>query len=272
MLKFRLCEGLLEKVRANFELLCEIDDATGLLDVLCSAAHYHRTKACVFPEFGKELVLKNARHPLIPASECVPNDMFSGPDHEFTLISGGNMSGKSTYLKTIALLQIIAQIGYPVTAEFASLPVRDAIYTRFGSDDDLESNYSSFFRELKDVNDSLQHATSSSLILIDELGRGTSISDGLAISTAIFEEFLKRKAFIFAVTHFERLINYMATIPSVNILCMSANEGKLPKFRAHPGRLDEDGYGIALAERCGFPPDIIVAARNIKSHVQLIFE
>lgn len=93
----------------------------------------------------------------------------------------------------IAVIQIMAQIGYPVPAEYATISIRDAIFTRFGSDDDLESNSSSFFREMQEIGQCLRGATEQSLVLVDELGRGTSLSDGQSISTAIFEEFVKRK-------------------------------------------------------------------------------
>lgn len=181
------------------------------------------------------------------------------------------------------MLQVMAQIGYPIPCEFASLSCRDALLCRFGSDDDLETNCSSFLKELKEISHCFHCATEQSLILVDELGRGTSISDGLAISTSIFEEFIKRKVpniciyetkdyqiFTFAVTHYMRLLKYLEAIPSVAVLSLQVDEvgdHYNYQYRVAQGFPSNVDYGIKVARMCGLPDSLVNDALAIKTRV-----
>ncbi len=145
--------------------------------------------------FGEVFGLKNARNPVVEklGQLCVPNDFFCGVNHEFTLITGINMSGKTTFIKTIALICIMAQIGYPVPCEHATITMRDSIFARIGSDDDLNTNCSTLLKEFQEINHCIRSISEGSLVLIDELGRGTSVLDGLGLSTAVCEFLIQKQ-------------------------------------------------------------------------------
>lgn len=224
------------------------------------------------PEFGDSLAVKNGRNVILEkAGSCVPNDFFCGSGHEFVAIAGVNMSGKTTYLKTIALLQIMAQIGYRVPCEFGRFAVRDALFSRMGSDDDLRSNSSSFLKELKEIANCLGHVTAGSLVLIDELGRGTSISDGMALAAAISEQLIRCRCFAFFLSHFHRLLQYLCSFPSVSTLHLGTLEtaGSFSyTYRVAPGLHTIQDYGIKLAEHLGISGDFLAEARRIKAALE----
>jgi DNA mismatch repair protein MSH4 len=135
----------------------------------------------------------------------VPNDVFAREQHRFQIITGCNMSGKSTYLRSIALLQIMAQIGCFVPAEYAVFPIIEQLLVRTSTDDSIETNMSTFSREMREMAFILRNITNKSLAIVDELGRGTSTRDGLAIALAISESLIQSSAFVWFATHFHEL-------------------------------------------------------------------
>lgn len=143
-------------------------------------------------------MLKDARHPILDTMNIQPVDAFCCSALNFQLITGANMAGKSTYIKTIAVLTIMAQIGCPLPCSFASISIRKSILSRLSNDDDVEGQLSTFMMEMKEISYILDYAYEESLILIDELGRGTSPTEGLAISLAICEELVQKKVKISA--------------------------------------------------------------------------
>lgn len=137
--------------------------------------------------------------------EFTPNDVFANEQHRFQIITGCNMSGKSTYIRMVALLQVMAQIGCFVPAEYASFPIIQQLFVRMSTDDSIEANMSTFSIEMREMAFILRNINKNSMVVVDELGRGTSTRDGLAIAIAISEALLQSEAFVWFATHFEQL-------------------------------------------------------------------
>ena len=195
-------------------------------------------------------------------SSFVPNDLRLGVDaSRFILLTGPNMGGKSTYLRQTALLVVLAQIGSFVPARAAKLGIVDRIFTRIGAGDDLASGQSTFYVEMAEASNILRRATDRSLLLIDEIGRGTGTVDGLAIAQAICEYLLEREthapAALFA-THFHELVALAERWPLVanfHITAVESTKGGAPVFshRVLPGSSSRS-FGIEVARMAGLPP------------------
>ncbi|CAH1761398.1 12428_t:CDS:10 [Entrophospora sp. SA101] len=200
---------LIFEIRGTIGVLYKASESVAMLDMLTSFAHQCTISNYVRPEFTDTLAIKSGRHPmrecLFVVDPFIPNDTFASNATNFQIITGPNMSGKSTYLKQIALMSIMSQIGSLVPAEYASFRIVDQIFTRICNDNNMESNTSTFIIEMRETAYILQHVTDESLVIIDELGRGTSTHDGLGITYAVCEELVKTKAFIFFATHFHEL-------------------------------------------------------------------
>lgn len=138
----------------------------------------------------------------------VPNDVYASEEHRFQIITGSNMSGKSTYIRMVSLLQIMAQIGCFVPAEFAVFPVIHQLFVRMSTDDSIEANLSTFSTEMREMAFILRNINGKSLAIIDELGRGTSTRDGLAIALAISEALIQSDSLVWFATHFHQLGMY----------------------------------------------------------------
>ncbi|XP_035226392.1 mutS protein homolog 4-like, partial [Stegodyphus dumicola] len=165
---------VLIEIREHIGCLYNLTEAVSYIDFLLSLAHVCTLSDNVRPEFSETLAIKNGRHPVVEkicGTTFIPNNAFMCGDMNFIVLTGANMSGKSTYLNQIAVLQIMAQMGSYVPAEFASFRIADQILSRLGTNNDIEKNYSSFMLQMKEVNYILQHATEKSLIIIDELCR-----------------------------------------------------------------------------------------------------
>lgn len=187
-------EGLFETIKGKIEIIYEISAALAKLDFICGLTQWALASGSICrPEFtGNGLTIRHSRHPILEATgQMVANDYFSCTGNSFTVITGANMSGKSTYSKQLALLSIMAQMGSFLPAEYAAFPVYDRILTRLGSDDELESNASSFRMEMKEAAYILEMLTDSSLVIIDELGRGTGYLEGLSLALSISDSMLK---------------------------------------------------------------------------------
>lgn len=191
-----ILEELFEIIKGKIEMVYEISAAIAKLDFICGLTQWAMDSGSICrPEFSSSnLTIRQSRHPILEATgQMVANDYFSCPGNSFTVITGANMSGKSTYSKQLALLSIMAQMGSFLPAEYAALPIYDRILTRLGSDDELESNASSFKMEMKEASYILEMLTDSSLIIIDELGRGTGYLEGLSLALSISDSILKSK-------------------------------------------------------------------------------
>ncbi|MEJ1276866.1 mutS homolog 4 [Cricetulus griseus] len=187
---------LLSEIYEHIHCLYKLSDTVSMLDMLLSFAHACTLSDYVRPEFTDTLAIKQGWHPIlekISAEKPVANNTYITEGSNVVIITGPNMSGKSTYLKQIALCQIMAQIGSYVPAEYASFRIAEQIFTRISTDDDIETNSSTFMKEMKEIAYILHNANDKSLILIDELGRGTNTEEGIGISYAVCEHLLSKK-------------------------------------------------------------------------------
>ncbi|KAM9283752.1 mutS protein homolog 4 isoform 6-T6 [Morus bassanus] len=187
---------LLNEIYEHIHCLYKLSDIVSMLDMLLSFAHACTLSDYVRPEFTDTLAIKQGWHPIlekIAMEKPVSNNTYLTGGNNFVIITGPNMSGKSTYLKQIALCQIMAQIGSYVPAEYCSFRIAEQIFTRIGMDDDIETNASTFMKEMKEITYIIQNANDKSLIIIDELGRGTSAEEGIGICYAACEYLLNLK-------------------------------------------------------------------------------
>ena len=255
----------------------ELQDAAARvseLDVVTSLADVCQRRDYVKPAFKdvSAISIKEGRHPviedLLDDGEFVPNDVELNDDRQLLILTGPNMSGKSTYLRQVALAVIMAQIGCYVPAERAELQVVDRIFTRVGAGDDLSRGDSTFMVEMKETANILENATTNSLIVLDEVGRGTSTYDGLSIAWAIVEylnqEPSRRAKTLFA-THYHELTE-MADIYKgiVNLSVMVKERGDDVLFlhKIVPG-CSGRSYGIHVAKLAGFPQKVLDKAQEV---------
>ena len=218
-------------------------------------------------------MIAGGRHPVIEkllegrGERFVPNDLYLDDESQFLLIiTGPNMGGKSTYLRQTALISILAQMGSFVPAAQAKLPLLDRVFTRIGASDNLARGRSTFLVEMSEVAAILNTATAASLVLLDEVGRGTSTFDGLSIAWAVVESLHggTRPRTLFA-THYHELTELEQLLPGVKNVHVSVHEaGNEIVFlrRVEPGSADKS-YGIDVARLAGLPNDVIVRAREI---------
>ena len=270
-----LYEALVERVAERVEDLLATADALAELDAYCSLAQIAGERGYVRPTFGDESVLEigEGRHPVMEAllgSSFVPNDLHAGERSRFILLTGPNMGGKSTYLRQTALLVVLAQIGSFVPARAAKIGIVDRIFTRIGAGDDLSSGQSTFYIEMAEAANILRRATDRSLLLIDEIGRGTGTVDGLSIAQAICEYLLERETrspLVLFATHFHELVALADRWPLVanfHITAVESTKGGAPVFshRVLPGSSSRS-FGIEVARMAGLPPAVVARAREI---------
>jgi len=255
--------------------------AIAQLDVLTSLAKLAADRGYTRPEFNStgELLIVGGRHPVIEellrqkGERFVPNDLCLEPGRQqLLLITGPNMGGKSTYLRQAALIVLFAQMGSFVPARQAKLPITDRIFTRIGASDNLARGRSTFLVEMSEVASILNHATPQSLVLLDEVGRGTATFDGLSIAWAVVEHLQKhtRARTLFA-THYHELTELADLLPAVKNVHVSVKETPNEIIflrRVEPGSADKS-YGIEVARLAGLPRSVIERAREVlKKHEQ----
>jgi DNA mismatch repair protein MutS len=193
-----------ERAKRQAEALREAARILAELDVYAALAEAAVRYGYVRPRFGDRLQIRAGRHPVVERrTEFVPNDLEMA--HELVLVTGPNMAGKSTYLRQTALIALLAQVGSFVPPMEATLPLLDGIYPRIGASDDLAGGKSTFMVEMEEVALILKEATENSLVLLDEVGRGTSSLDGVAIATAVAEALHERRAYTLFATHYFEL-------------------------------------------------------------------
>uniref|UniRef100_A0A0A8XX61 MSH4 n=1 Tax=Arundo donax TaxID=35708 RepID=A0A0A8XX61_ARUDO len=280
LLRTELClEGLLDKTREDIGILKLLAEVLCLLDMIVNSfAHTISTKPVdryTRPEFTDDgpMAILAGRHPILDSlhSDFVPNNIFLSEASNMVLVMGPNMSGKSTYLQQICLIVILAQIGCYVPAQYASIRVFDRIFTRIGNGDNIENNSSTFMTEMKETAFIMQNVSSKSLIVVDELGRATSSSDGLAIAWSCCEYLLSVKAYTIFATHMEGLSGLPTMYPNVMIVHFEVevrNDRLDFKFRLKDGVRRVPHYGLLLARRAGLPAPVIDAATSITSRIK----
>jgi DNA mismatch repair protein MutS len=279
----RLYSEIRESIAREAGRLRRTAAAVAQLDVLVNFARIAAARHYTRPEFTESelsrkgprgaLMIAGGRHPVIEklleerGERFVPNDLYLGDDSQFLLIiTGPNMGGKSTYLRQAALISILAQAGSFVPAAQAKLPILDRIFTRIGASDSLARGRSTFLVEMSEVAAILNTATSASLVLLDEVGRGTSTFDGLSIAWAVVESLHAgaRPRTLFA-THYHELTELEQLLPGVKNVHVSVQEaGNDIVFlrRVEPGSADKS-YGIEVARLAGLPGEVIARAREI---------
>ena len=267
-------EALRAQVAAAAPRIQDTARALAALDVLSAladaAAALNYTKPMVHA--GDELIASDARHPVVErhvADAFVPNDVaLDASDHQVVILTGPNMGGKSTYLRQTALLCLMAQAGSFVPARSAKVPIVDRLFARVGASDNLTRGQSTFMVEMQETANILHSATSRSLVILDEIGRGTATFDGLSLAWAVAEHLASgnraRPKTIFA-THYHELTDLADALPSVANFHVVVREWKddivfLRKVVA--GRSDRS-YGIQVARLAGLPPSVVVRAREI---------
>ncbi len=254
--------------------------ALAQLDALASFADRALALQYVRPAMtdGDTLRIEDGRHPVVEAlpgaERFVPNDaLLDGRDHQLALITGPNMAGKSTYIRQVALLVVMAQAGSFVPADAAEIGLVDRVFTRVGASDDLARGRSTFMVEMQETANILNNATPRSLIVLDEIGRGTSTFDGISIAWAV-AEFLHNdprvKAKTLFATHYHELTDLALTLPGVknyNVLVRESGDRIAFLRRIVPGAADKS-YGIQVARLAGLPPEVIARAREILHNLE----
>jgi DNA mismatch repair protein MutS len=277
-LELQLFTKLLRELTREVSALLETARAVGEFDALRSLAATARRRGYVRPlmNSGTALKLRDGRHPVLEigmkAGEFVPNDLDVDPaERQLLLITGPNMAGKSTYLRQIALIVIMAQMGSFVPATSAELGLVDRVFTRIGARDDLRRGDSTFMVEMRETARLLDGLTDRSLLLLDEVGRGTSTFDGLAIAWAIAEHLHDAtQAKVLFATHFHELTELAREHPRVRNLGVAVREwnGEVLFLRRVVEGAVNRSYGIEVAKLAGLPPSIISRAREILRNLE----
>ncbi len=265
-------QRLLALVVAHRADLLALAQAVATLDALAALAERARLSAWTRPELGedRELTLASARHPMLEARlgrECIPNDLQFSATQPMAVVTGPNMGGKSTFLRTSALLVVLAQTGSFVPAELMRFGLVDRIFTRIGASDQLAKGQSTFMVEMTETARILNQTTSVSLVILDEIGRGTSTRDGLALAEAIalFLRDLKGGAprTLFATHYFEMTkLAEDARIQNLHVEVQEWEEQLHFLHRVAPGPADRS-YGIQVARLAGLPKSVILKAQRL---------
>ena len=272
-LEYNLFMEVKEAIKKEAPLMQKTASGIGVIDALASLSIVSEEQKFVRPVFNNKHVIdiKDGFHPVINAlneKNYVKNGCIMDENTTTLLITGPNMSGKSTYMRQLAIIIILAQIGSFVPASFANLPLFDAIYTRIGASDDLVSGESTFMVEMKEANNAITNATEDSLILFDELGRGTATFDGMSLAAAILKYATKHiKCKTLFSTHYHELTSLDETIPSIRNIHVSAEEddGKLVFLHKIKEGAADKSYGVHVAALAGMPEEIIDEANLILS-------
>ncbi len=278
-LEYELFVRVRDQAAAEIERIQKTARSIAGIDVLASLALVAEQNNYTKPVINERgsISIKNGRHPVVEkmmSNELfVPNDTTLDNDkNRVSIITGPNMAGKSTYMRQVALIVLLAQIGSFVPADAAKIGIVDRIFTRVGASDDLASGQSTFMVEMTEVANILRNATRDSLLILDEIGRGTSTFDGLSIAWAVVEHISNPKLLgaktLFA-THYHELTELEGKLPGVNNYCMAVKEqGDDIVFlrRVVPGGADKS-YGIQVAKLAGVPDSVIERAKELSDEL-----
>lgn len=271
-LEYRLFKELRKKVSLDTERIQKTSESLAQLDYYLALANVASERNYVRPTFTHDgtIDIVDARHPIIEAASpdvlFVSNDYHMDKDTDVLIITGPNMGGKSTYMKEFGLIAILAQIGSYVPAKSCALPVFDALFTRIGASDNLIKGQSTFMTEMSEVAQALQEATSSSLFLFDEIGRGTATYDGMAIAESLIEYIVKKvRCKTFFSTHYHEITKLSQKIHACkNIHCdVKEEDGKVTfLYKMKEGSMDRS-YGINVARLAGLPQEVTERADEL---------
>ena len=279
-LEYQLFTQVREKTAAALERIQRSARAVAVLDVLVSFASAAVDMRYCRPDvnLNGEIIIKDGRHPvvekLLKDVPFVPNDVIlDGGSNRAAIITGPNMAGKSTFMRQTALIVLMAQMGSFVPASSASIAITDAVYTRVGASDDLANGQSTFMVEMNEVAEILKNATSNSLLILDEIGRGTSTFDGMSIARAVLEYAVDKKKLgartLFA-THYHELTvleDLLDGVKNYNIAVKKRGDDITFLRRIVPGGAD-DSYGIEVAKLAGLPDAVISRAKVVLKELE----
>jgi DNA mismatch repair protein MutS len=277
-LEYQLFQTLREETLREMESIQRTAAAIAVLDVICALAETARLFRYCRPQLNNtlRLVIKDGRHPVLDQNlvdeKFVPNDTsLDGETVRLAIVTGPNMAGKSTYIRQVALIGLMAQMGSFVPAESAEIGLVDRIFTRVGANDDIGRGQSTFMVEMNETSNIVNNATERSLVILDEIGRGTSTFDGLSIAWSV-AEFLhdKIKARTLFATHYHELTKLAAERKGVcnfNVAVREWNDQIIFLRKIIPGGADKS-YGIQVARLAGLPKEILDRAKEILSHLE----
>ena len=271
-LEYDLFVSIRDKCKEYIGVLQDIAKVISEVDVLESFALVSEKYNYVRPNITStnEINILESRHPVVEkvlkTEEYVPNDIIMDKNTDILLITGPNMAGKSTYMRQLGIISIMAQIGCFVPAKEATIPIFDKIFTRIGASDDLVSGESTFMVEMKEASRAIKFATKNSLILFDELGRGTATFDGMSLAEAILEYIADNiKCKTLFSTHYHELTDMEKTLKNLKNKHVSAveEEGNITFLHKVKDGCVDKSYGINVAKLAGLPPSVIDRADSI---------
>lgn len=275
----KLFYDLCDQIGRHSERLIRSARVIAHLDVLANLAEIAAANQYICPEVVEEdlLDIRESRHPVVEKSlvgkRFVPNDVVFEEEERIRILTGPNMSGKSTFLRQVALITLLAQMGSFVPAESARIGVVDRIFTRIGAQDEIHAGQSTFMVEMVETAHILNHATPRSLLILDEIGRGTSTYDGVSIAWAVVEYLHNhpdKKAKTLFATHYHELTELADLLPGVRNykVSVSESEGKVIfLYKITPGGADKS-YGIHVAQIAGMPTTVVHRAENIMEQLE----
>lgn len=277
-LEAELFNNLLNQIKVYLPKLHDLSNALSTIDALYALAEVSSENGYTRPQFhnGHSIHMSEARHPILDrmmkTTRYVSNDLSMDEHNDILMITGPNMGGKSTYMRQTVLLVIMAQIGCFVPAKKAEMPIFDQIFTRIGASDDIMSGQSTFMVEMIEANNALQNATANSLILFDEIGRGTSTYDGMALAQAMIEYIMRNiKAKTLFSTHYHELTEMAEKNPSIRNVHVDVHEedDKVTfLYRVIDGKADKS-YGINVARLAHLPSSVLDRAKQILDNLEL---
>src|SRR5438132_1841427 len=277
-LEYQLFQKLRDETLNELPLIQQTASAIAIIDVICALAETARLFRYCRPQLNgtMQLEIKDGRHPVLDQNlveeKFVPNDTsLDGENMRLAIVTGPNMAGKSTYIRQVALIVLMAQIGSFVPAESAEIGLVDRIFTRVGANDDLARGQSTFIVEMNETSNIVNNATERSLVILDEIGRGTSTFDGLSIAWSV-AEFLhdKIKARTLFATHYHeltKLAENRSGVCNFNVAVREWNEQIIFLRKIIPGGADKS-YGIQVARLAGLPKEILDRAKDILAHLE----
>lgn len=268
-------QELIANVREHMGSLFRICEGIAMLDMIASFAQLVTSRDYTRPQLGDALAVKAGRHPIREKnqdSKFIPNDVYATQQKRFQIITGCNMSGKSTYIRSIALMTVMAQIGSFVPAQYATFPIIRQLFARVSIDDNIEANVSTFAAEMRETAFILRNIDSQSMAIVDELGRGTSTRDGLAIAIAIAEALVDSRALVWFATHFLDLAKILAERNGVVNLHLAVDNSEADKmemlYRVSADAVQEEHYGLKLAKVIPLPADVIEHAEVVSATLE----
>ncbi|MDH4247599.1 MAG: DNA mismatch repair protein MutS, partial [Deltaproteobacteria bacterium] len=269
-----ILRGYARRMQGTAERISTLDTLAALSE---AAVRYNYARPRLLPaEAPRRIHLAGARHPVIERIDLgepfIPNDTrLDAESAQILLITGPNMAGKSTVMRQVALIQLMAQAGSFVPAQAAELPVVDRIFTRVGASDNLSRGQSTFMLEMNEAANILNNATALSLVVLDEIGRGTSTYDGISIAWAMVEHLHRMGALTLFATHYHELTQLALELPRLKNYSMSIyEEGERIVFtrKLIPGEADRS-YGIQVAKLAGLPPAVVARAHEVMNSLTL---